>query len=397
MHGQIRPEEGRRRVTADRGGSLERRIVRPEELAPLVPAWEALAQRAAQSPFETPAWLLPWLRHYGGSWQAHVLTWWQDSELVALAPVAWRSQTVRRITVRDLAFWGATGTPLAGWVGLLADGTVADDVAADFSSWLKDEAPDWDVFHYLHQPAHSPTLARLVRRPRPWARVDLARVLHSVEYVVRLADDTGGWGGYFGPKARREIRREIRVFERGGGRIEQVVDPGQAGAVIDALRQLMTARWGAREAYFRRDRAFAGFAVDVVESALKSSTGWVLVARQGDAIVACLVLLAVQRKAAALLIGVTTDPTFASFSLGKCLFHRAMDDAVARGCLTFSFLAEDRGYKTTFWRAERWPTESGILARGLVGRAVGAYVTARRVLPGRVRGALARRSARHRS
>jgi CelD/BcsL family acetyltransferase involved in cellulose biosynthesis len=108
------------------------------------------------------------------------------------------------------------------------------------------------------------------------------------------------------------------------------------------------------------------------------------------------VVLDLGPTAAAILIGVTDDPEYHSLSLGKGLFHRAIDGAAARGCRTFSFLTED-GYKVSFWHAQGRPTESGVLARGAVGSAVAAYLTARRVLRQQLQGwALGRGGEPHR-
>ncbi|HEX9635412.1 MAG TPA: hypothetical protein VGB34_08030, partial [Candidatus Limnocylindria bacterium] len=129
---------------------LERRVIEPGGVAQLASAWRALAERSARSPFESPAWLLPWLRHYGSAWRPRLVTWWRSGELVAVAPVAWRRRRGRGIPYRELTFWGRTDTPLRGWVDVLADADVAVEVAADFTAWLEAADQDWDLFNYLH-------------------------------------------------------------------------------------------------------------------------------------------------------------------------------------------------------------------------------------------------------
>ena len=63
-----------------------------------------------------------------------------------------------------------------------------------------------------------------------------------------------GMEGPAGPKARHEIRREVRRFEgRLGGRIDQVTDPDSAETLVAALRSQVADRWGPRDAYFRAD------------------------------------------------------------------------------------------------------------------------------------------------
>jgi CelD/BcsL family acetyltransferase involved in cellulose biosynthesis len=351
----------------------------------LVPAWRDLAERSAVSPFQSPDWLLPWLRHYGSMWQPRIVSWWRRSDLVGLAPVAWRRRGGRGLTVRELSFWGWTGTPIRGWVDVVADAGSADEVAADFAAWLEHPDQPWDLFHYLHLPADSPTLAALATPSSRWANVDLSLALHSLEYVVPLPDDVSGWPGQLGPKARHEIRREVRLFERRlGGRIEHVADPAASDEVVAALGSLMADRWGDREAYFQRDPRFTSFVCDVAREAFDSGHGWALVARDPRRAAACLVMLALNRTAVATLLGVSREERYRAMSLGKCLFDRALHDAGERGYRTFSFLTEN-GYKTAYWHALGRPTNSGFLARGPLGRAVAAWVTARRIVPQRVR------------
>lgn len=308
-----------------------------------------------------------------------MVTWWRGDELLAVAPVAWRRRRGHGIPYRELTFWGQTETPLRGWVDIVAHDDVAVEVATDFAAWL--EAPDqaWDVFNYLHLNPGSPTLSALKAPRRPWWRVDLSRVLHSIEYVVALPEDPSRWQGQLGPKARHEIRREIRLFDRRlNGRIEEIDAPGAAEDIVDALGSLMAEHWRERDAYFSRDPRFRVFARAATRDALASGGGWALVARDPERTAACLLVLTHGRTAVAVLIGVSQAPRYRSMSLGKCLFNQAIEGAAARGCREFSFLTEN-GYKATFWHATGRPTESGLLGRGPIGRAIAAYATARRM------------------
>ncbi|MFO7531443.1 MAG: GNAT family N-acetyltransferase, partial [Candidatus Limnocylindrales bacterium] len=243
---------------------IERRIFEAQDIPEIVPAWQALAERAARSPFESPAWLMAWLRHYGSSWQPFVLTWWRADQLVGVAPLASRLRRIRGIPVRELEFWGRTDTPLSGWVDVVAEDGVRDELLADFAVWLARPSVDWDLFHFLHLAPDSLSLAALTSIPRHW-RIDLTRVLHSLEYTLSLPADASSWQGQLGPKARHEIRRQMRAFERRmDGRIEVLTDPGSADSLVTALRSHGAERWGEREAYFRRDPLFADFFADAL-------------------------------------------------------------------------------------------------------------------------------------
>lgn len=364
---------------------LERRVVEAGGVGALVPAWLDLAARAARSPFESPAWLLPWLQHYAARSRHAIVTWWRENDLVGAAPVVWRRNRVHGIGVHELEFWGRTDTPLGGWVDILVEDADAELVGTDFAEWLARSSGRWSLFHYFRLSPGAPLLLGLDGLPRRWPRVDLTRVLHSVEYDLELPADPAGWPGPLGPKARHEVRRQRRRFERSGGRVERVSDPDKAGEIVIALRSLLAESWGDREAYFRRDPSFRPFLTDAIRSALAAGQGWALMARDGRRVVACLVILAVREHAVAILTGVTREPEYRSMSLGKCLFHQAITDAASLRCRRFSFLTED-GYKRAFWHAEGRPIESGFLARGGSGWLIAATVGARRIAPERIRG-----------
>lgn len=366
---------------------LERRVD-TRDFDRFAPAWGDLTRRAARMPFESPAWLLPWLRAYGSAGRPLLLTWWLGSDLVAVAPLVSTRVSRLGIGVRELRFWGATQTPLRGWVDIVADGAVADEVATDFVDWLAARQRGWDLFHYLHLSPRSPTLAALARTDQAWRNVSLSAVLHSLEYDLPLAADTEGTGHPLGPKARHEIRREIALYGRRlAGRVDEVTDPEGIVGLVAPIGSLLAERWGDREAYFGRDPRFGGFIVDALRDSAAAGQAWAHVARDPRRIAACLVMLGLGSSAAAILIGQTTDPDYRPLSLGKCLFSRAIERARARGCRTFSFLTEN-GYKTSFWHAEGRPTESGFVARGGRGAAIATYVTVRRVVPQAVRAAV---------
>lgn len=370
---------------------LEHRVVASGGLAELVPAWRELARRAAHSPFESPDWLVPWHRHYGAAWRSGVLTWWRDGDLVGVAPLAIRRRREHGVLFRELSFWGWTQTPLRGWVDLLVDPGVAESVVADFAAWLERGRPRWDVFQYVHLRTDSPLLTALAAPSRPWWHVDLSFALHSLEYVIALPSDGPDWAGPLGPKARHEIRREMRLYERRfGGQFGRIGEPPAAEEVVAALRALMREHWGDDEAYFERDPRFGSFLVDAVRQAFEAALGWAVVARDPDGIDACLLMLGLGPTAVATLLGVSPDPRYRSMSLGKCLFHRAIDEAAERGFATYSFLTEN-GYKQRYWHAEGRPTSSGFLGRGRVGRTIAGYTTVRRVVPYRLRERLAGR------
>ena len=117
--------------------------------------------------------------------------------------------------------------------------------------------------------------------------------------------------------------------------------------------------------------------------------GRALVARDGQGIVGCLLMMESAGTSVAVMIGVDPGEAYRPYSLGKWLFSQAIHEAAARGARTFSFLQEG-GYKESFWHAAGRPVESGLVARGALGLAMAAAVTVRRIWPVRLRALVGR-------
>ena len=368
---------------------IERRVIEPGAIVGFAADWSTLAARCARSPFEHPAWLLPWRDHYGAGSESWLLGWWQDGSLVGVAPLLLRDRRGPGRPLRELAFWGRTGTPLGGWVDLVVEDSARAAVIADLRAWLRDGGPAWDLFDFLRLPPDSPALEALAG-VRGSHRVDLTRVVHSQEYVLAIPADEPAWPGPLGAKARHEIGRQGRLFERRlAGRLETVTEPAESAALVAAIARHTRTHWGGGEAYFSRDPEFRDFLGAAVASVMRAGVGRALVARDGQGIVGCLLMMESASTSVAVMIGVDPGEAYRPYSLGKWLFSQAIHEAVTRGARTFSFLQEG-GYKESFWHAEGRPMESGFVARGARGLAVAAAVTVRRIWPVRLRALVGR-------
>ena len=358
----------------------------PGAVEAIVPEWRDLAAAAARSPFESPDWLMPWHRHYAGDARPRVLTWRVDGRLVGVAPLVASRTRQLATALTELHFWAGFGPALRGQVDVLATDEHRTAVLAGLTGWLRDGSVRWDVLNALRLPAGSDTPAALVEAGAGagWRTVRLTGVVRSVTYVIELPEDLDGWTRHLGPKARHNMRTEERRFERAGGSFEQRTDPAVARDAVDAVRRLMAARWGHEEIDFGPDPAFEPFLVDAFGALLGAGATWVDLARDDSGIRACLVTFALNRRAVALVMGVSYDDDVRKMSLGKGLFYRSISEAVRRGCSTYDFLWAG-GYKESFWHAEPRTLESLVQGRGLRGAWVSEAARLRRVvLPGLV-------------
>jgi CelD/BcsL family acetyltransferase involved in cellulose biosynthesis len=357
----------------------------------LVVEWRDLAATSARSPFESPDWLVPWWHHYAGQSRPRVLTWRSDGRLVGVAPLVASRTRQLATALTELHFWAGFGPALRGQVDVLAPDEHRPAVLRGLVDWLRDGPQRWDILNALRLPAGSETPPALLAAGTEagWRTVRLTGVVRSVTYVIDLPADLDGWARHLGPKARHNMRTEERRFGRAGGSFEQRTDSAVAAEAVGAIRRLMTARWGDKELDFGPDPAFEPFLDEAFEALLGAGAMWVDVARDQSGIRACLVTFALNRRAVALVMGVSYDEDVRKMSLGKQLFDRSASEAIRRGCTTYDFLWAG-GYKESFWHAEPRTLESLVQGRGLRGAWVAEAARLRRVvlpeLVGRRRG-----------
>lgn len=359
----------------------------------LRPAWRLLAEAAAATPFEHPDWLVPWFDAYGPPDEPLVLAWRRGDDLVGVVPLLAQGRGSRLRAGTDLVLWGGRGPLLRGFVDVVARAVDRPAVEAAFLRWLAAGEAGWRLLHLLRLPPGSKTdpAIRRAAAAEGWRVVDLTGVVRSTTYVIDLPADADGWQRYLGPKARHNMRREVRLFgKRRAGRYERWTAPEAADAVVDELRRLLGERWGAAEGYFRVDPRFDGFLRTALRALLARNVAYVDVAVEPAGPVGLLVTFVVARAAAAVLIGLRPDHELAPLSIGKNLFDASIGEAVARGAATYDFLWVG-GYKETFWHATPRRTTSLVVGRGRIGRLLSRSIELRRVrLPrylGRLRSA----------
>jgi CelD/BcsL family acetyltransferase involved in cellulose biosynthesis len=344
--------------------------------------WTALTAGHASTPFDGPAWLRPWYRHYASDARPRVLAWHDGGRLVGVAPLAVR-RTGRLARLTELGLWAGWGPALRGLADVVTTEEHRAAVVESLTSWLRSGSQPWDLFSALRLPAGSatPTAIGAVAADARWRVVSLTGVVRSTTYVIDLPADEAGWKDFIGAKARHNMRTERNRFTRVGGSFEQRADAAVASEAVTAIRALMAARWGDAELDFGPDPAFAPFLEEAVSGMLAGGSAYVDLARDQSGIRACLVTLVLNRRAVALVMGVSYDDDVRKMSLGKQLFDASIGEAVRRKCVTYDFLWAG-GYKESFWHARPATLESLVVGRGLRGGAM-AEVTRfrRRVLP----------------
>lgn len=357
-------------------------LVADETIVAFEGTWRQLAAEHAHSPFDSPDWLLPWYRHYARDARPRLLIWRHDGRVVGVAPlVAWRAGRFVRRT--ELGLWGSRGPAVRGMADVVATEEHRDAVVDGLGDWLLRRHRRWDILNLLRLPPGSDLVERVrhVADGAAWSAASLTGVVRSTAYVLDLPGNEAGCRAHLGPKARHNLRTEARRFERAGGRFEQTSDPAVAAEAVAAIRTLMRERWSDAELDFAPDPLFEPFLVEALEAMLAHGSAVLDLARDGHGIRACLATMFLNRRAVALIIGVSREPDVLRMSLGKQLFDRSIGTAIKRGCRTYDLLWAG-AYKESFWHATPRTMESAVIGRGLRGRSIVEADRLRRRLPG---------------
>lgn len=290
------------------------------DLALLAPDWWQLwRQDSNATPFQSPAWLMPWARQFGGAISGAVIGR-SDGELTALLPVF-------RLDGRWL-LWGA-GT--SDWL----DGVFAPEVSpSDLRAGLSLLDGPLDLYQ-MRRASPLAALAQELRPSEPCLAIDLpAKLPHSIE-------------------------KNLAYYRRRAARAE-VTGPHELRAGdIDTLIELHARRWNsvAQPGVFGDTRVAAWHreaAAQLEGAGLLRLYGM----RHRNELAAILYALSAKGVTYFYLSGF--DPELAALGLGTILIGHAVECAEREGCTRFDFLRGREAYKF-HWGAVERPTYAAVL------------------------------------
>lgn len=212
-----------------RSPSLEA-LTRPAALEALRPEWERLWRRAGATPFQSPAWLLPWWKHVGRGVLAGVAVRdATDGELIGLAPlyVFTDAQGTRHLFPLGIA--------TSDQLDALALPGREDEVARAIVRHAMAMGAHWDVFE-APQLRMDAVLLR-GRWPAGWRRElreDEPHPVLALPAPVR-------------PSLARAIAYGHRRAAQEGGLSFEIAGPDNVHALLDALAALHAQRWARRQ------------------------------------------------------------------------------------------------------------------------------------------------------
>jgi CelD/BcsL family acetyltransferase involved in cellulose biosynthesis len=308
-----------------------------QALEALAPHWWELWQHSpSATPFQSPAWLIAWWRHFAPGELATVAVW-RGSRLAGLAPfyIEHGEHGDRLLPV---------GISLSDYLDVLVEPLGHDAVedammeAARSLSWrmweLDEAAPD--------------SRALGLRCPE-W--LALRSTEQSVCPVIELTGATD-LADCVPPKRRRQLRRSLAFAARRG---PVVIIPANArpGCFLDQLFRLHAACWGARD----QPGVLAAPKVrDFLEDALPAIAARHLarcyLVEIGGVVAGAYLGFSDRGRAYAYLGGF--DPAYADESPGSILIGHAIGEAIREAATEFHFLRGGESYKYRWGAVGRW-------------------------------------------
>jgi CelD/BcsL family acetyltransferase involved in cellulose biosynthesis len=272
--------------------------------------WDLWRRDPAATPFQSPAWLLPWRRHFPDG-RSIVVTWRRAGRLVGLLPLFEHEG-------RHLPWGAGTSDRLGGLFDPLIEvSEIARAIAA---------LPlPVDLFQL---PADSP----LLNMPAPPDWGDQRVPAESCAVLALPACP--------GKKMEQNLRYYRRRAKQAGASAPQRADDPD----IDELAALHTRRWRLRdEPGIFADRRVLAWLREALPALQRRGLLRFYTTGIGSRMAAALCVLAAKRRAFYYIGGF--DPEYASLGLGTVLVGHAIGEAEREGDISFDFLRGREPYK----------------------------------------------------
>lgn len=306
--------------------------------------WDALAQRAAASPYLTWGWLKSWAETYAPSRLRLLRILHHDRGLVALG-------LTEECRFGVLRFAGAPVTPVRG---LLCEPGDEEPAWRALREWLRDR-PHWSLVDGVASGACAPPDTML--SDVPWFEIDLP---HSFDEFLQSRSAA----------RRREFRRRLRVAVREGVRTRELLGSASRSG-LDVFARLHTARALTKGQVHR-----------VIDDRLIRMLG-----RVADRATPELRVFVVEQDERPIGVGVQLDhggvtwayntgfePSAARLSPGLLVRLASIEDSIGRGIQRLDLGPGDFGYKRDFGGRRFNRVKVDVTNRSLAGELVRARI-----------------------
>jgi CelD/BcsL family acetyltransferase involved in cellulose biosynthesis len=310
------------------------------EFEALAPEWTRLWNQAPlATPFQSPAWLIPWWRHFGQG-QLLVLCARQSGELVGLLPL----YVLEEPPVRKLL---PLGIGNSDWLDAIFAPGREREIAAAFLSAIARRADRFDVCDLQPLPERSPLFDA-----DPAGMADERNRLDACP-ALRLPPD-----GALETGLPRAMRQNLRYYRRRAEKVGQLrfeaAEPDSLGELLDGLYALHGARWRRQGLPgVLASEAVQGFHAQAAPSLMALGALRLYALRLDGRIVAALYGLMAKERFHHYIAGF--DPDLRELGLGTLVIGHALREAAREGAREFDFLRGREAYKYR-WGAQDRPS-----------------------------------------
>jgi CelD/BcsL family acetyltransferase involved in cellulose biosynthesis len=314
-------------------------VTTAEGLAALAPAWSRLWQQApSATPFQAPAWLIPWWHHFGQR-ELVALGAFEGDRLAGLLPLyIYEEPPLRKLL--------PVGIGTSDWLDALCLPGREHEVAAALLAAIARRAERFDVCDLQPLPPESPLLEaaadgladeRLALEPCP---------------VLRLAAAGEPLEASLPPRRRRKLRYYQRRAETAGELRFETAAAGGLRELLAAFGELHAARW-ARQGLpgMLADEAVRAFHAEAAPALLAEGILRLHALRLDGRIVAILYGLLAKRRLHLYLSGF--DPDLGGLGVGTLVIRHAMEQAAREGVREFDFLRGREAHKYRWGARDR--------------------------------------------
>jgi CelD/BcsL family acetyltransferase involved in cellulose biosynthesis len=322
-------------------------ITAAESLAALAPEWTRLWRLSPHAtPFQTPAWLLPWWRHFGQG-ELVVLCAREVDRLAGLLPLYIHQEA----SLRKLL---PVGIGNSDWLDAICLPGHERQVAGALLSAIAERAVRFDVCDLQPLPSESPLLHA------PGAGLADERIALEPCPVLRLAA-AGELEASLPTRRRRKLRYYRRRAESAGHLRFETAQPESLPELLDAFCALHAARWERQGLPgVLADEAVRSFHSEAAPRLMAQGVLRLHALRLDERIVAVLYGLLAKGRLYLYLSGF--DPDLAGLGVGSLVIRHAMEEAVREGVREFDFLRGREAHKYR-WGASDCPSYGRRLGR----------------------------------
>jgi CelD/BcsL family acetyltransferase involved in cellulose biosynthesis len=315
-------------------------IEEEDAIAALAPEWWDLWRRTlAATPFQSPAWSLPWWDHFHPGALFVVAVRHQDW-LVALAPFYIENGSLGR---RILPI----GISISDYLDVLIDPAFADAAGRVLVEYIASRSARWDAWNLEELAPDAAALAL----PTPECCEEQV-VRQSACPVLVFPEGAKELTAAVPQRKQRNLKLARNRAVRRSFAVEQA-DVATAPRLLDVLVRLHGARWESRsQAGVLADETVGNFHSVAMPGLMQAGLVRLYVLRIGGEPAAAYYGFMHGARAYVYLTGF--DPRFTFESPGVILLAHAVEQALAEGAHEFHFLRGREAYKYEWGAEDRW-------------------------------------------